>query len=106
MRFGFDGGPVGKETWVRLGMGAVRVALLFGSAAIAIALILTPILERRTRNVAIYGPDLDWISTGSIDKEGSLFTVRRSVLQPSPDAICVIREDGTRSGACDFAPTP
>jgi len=101
MRFEFDGGPVGKETWVRLGMGAVRVALLFSSAAIAIALILTPILERRTRNVAIYGPELDRISTGSIDSgKGDVFTVRRSVLQPSPDAVCVIRGDGTRSGAC------
>jgi hypothetical protein len=95
----FDGGTVGRETWSRLGMGVLRVMLLFSSAAVAMALILTPILERRTRDVAVYG--VDRMATGSVKAErGHVFTVRRSVLQPAPDAVCVIHEDGARSGAC------
>ncbi|WEX09015.1 hypothetical protein [Chelativorans sp. AA-79] len=96
MRIEFDGGSVGKKTLVRLGMGAVRVALLFGSAAIAFALILTPVLDRRTRDMAAHG--LDPIATGSVP--GRVFVERRSVLQATPDAICIIHEDGRRSGTC------
>jgi len=96
MRVEFDGGSVRKETLVRLGMGAVRVALLFGSAAVALALILTPLLDRRTRDTASYG--LDPVATGSIPDR--VYTIRRSVLQPSPDATCIISQNGTRSGAC------
>ena len=29
-----------------------------------------------------------------------IYTIRRSVLQPSPESVCVIRVDGTRSGQC------
>ncbi|WP_011582322.1 MULTISPECIES: hypothetical protein [Chelativorans] len=96
MRVEFDGGSVRKDTLARLGMAAVRVALLFGSAAVALALVLTPVLERRARDIAAYG--IDPVATGSVP--GQTYTVRRSVLQPSADAICIIRQDGTSSGAC------
>ncbi len=36
--------------------------------------------------------------TGSIG--ANTYTVRRSVLQRSPDAVCIIRTDGGRSGDC------
>jgi hypothetical protein len=79
------------------GMGALRIALLFGSAAVALALIAVPLLEGRSPDRLASGIDL--MSTGSIGR-GEIYTIRRSVLQPSPDAVCVIRADGARSGDC------
>lgn len=79
------------------GFGALRLALLFGSLAVALALIIAPIAERHTR---IYTPgEIDGMTTGSI-RSVETYTIRRSVLQPSPDSICVIRADGTRDGEC------
>jgi len=47
---------------------------------------------------------VDMMSTGSISpgnqRSGSTYIVRRSVLQADPNAVCVIRQNGTRSGAC------
>ncbi|TIV91385.1 MAG: hypothetical protein E5V85_31030, partial [Mesorhizobium sp.] len=65
------------------GMGILRIALLFGSAAVALALIATPFLDNQTRpqgarNGLIGG--LDMASTGSIGHRDT-YTLRRSVLQ-------------------------
>jgi hypothetical protein len=82
--------------------GALRVALLFGSAAVAFALILTPFVDRgagsvvASRGVAM---ELDQTATGSVSKSGE-YTVRRSVLQSSTRDVCVIRSNGKQSGAC------
>lgn len=84
------------------GMGLLRITLLFGSAAVALALIFAPIAENqfsRTVDAGGYG-GVDMMSTGSIGT-GTSYTIRRSVLQSSPNAICVIRGDGRRSGDCD-----
>ena len=83
------------------GFSMLRVTLLFGSIAIAIAMLAVPLLQNGIRQTSMDGQaaGLDTISTGSV-RNGSRYTIRRSVLQPSPDAICVIRENGTRSGAC------
>ena len=76
------------------GTGMLRIALLFGSVAVAFALILTPLAARHSRtNVG-----LDYTTTGSIGDRAS-YTVRRSVLQ-DPGAVCIIRADGSRSGDC------
>jgi hypothetical protein len=82
--------------------GALRVALLFGSAAVAFALILTPFVDRGAGSVVAargMAVELDQTATGSISKQGQ-YTVRRSVLQSSNSAVCVIRENGGRSGEC------
>lgn len=81
------------------GMGILRFALLFGSAAVALALIVTPFVDRSTRSIVAGG--LDRMSTGSIGTAGGTYTVRRSVLQSSPNAICIIEEDGSRRGDCN-----
>lgn len=78
-------------------VSALRIALLFGSAMIAFALLAVPLLESRTRGMA--RSDLDMTSTGSINRVSS-YTIRRSVLQSSPGAVCVIRENGSRRGDC------
>jgi hypothetical protein len=91
--------------WHRVGqagMGALRVTLLFGSAAIALALIIAPIAERETRTViaqanAPFGVDNTPI--GSIHRPQG-YTIRRSVLQPSPSSVCIISNSGRKSGAC------
>ncbi len=98
-----EGPQGGRENWVRVsnvGMGMLRVVLLFGSVAIALALILTPLLERQTRDSALFSPTVDRMTTGTVDNRGGAYTVRRSVLQHSPQAVCIIRADGTRRGAC------
>ena len=83
--------------------GAVRVALLFGTAAIAVAAILTPVLSDKTSTARIAsGPfDYDRITTGSIPKKTTqTYTIRKSILQNSPEAVCIIRQNGVRAGDC------
>jgi hypothetical protein len=82
------------------GMGILRITLLFGSAAVALALILAPIADSQTRQFVQGGPaGLDRMTTGSVPNAGR-YTIRRSVLQDSPNAICIIRDNGSRSGDC------
>ena len=84
------------------GVGILRITLLFGSAAVALALIITPFIDGQSRFHAgserePYG--LDGTATGSIGRPSKVYVIHKSVLQSSPDAICVIR-DGRRSGDC------
>lgn len=85
----------------RAGAGILRVTLLFGLVAVAIALIATPFLDNRGRlqlgQMRFDG--LDFTATGSIGRNGN-YTLRRSVLQESPQSICVIHANGRRSGEC------
>ncbi|AZO50816.1 MAG: hypothetical protein EOS58_21325 [Mesorhizobium sp.] len=81
------------------GMGVLRITLLFGSAAVALALIAAPFLDSHTRPARDGIAGVDTMSTGSIGHRDT-YTLRRSVLQPLPSSICVIRSDGTRSGDC------
>jgi lipopolysaccharide export LptBFGC system permease protein LptF len=82
-------------------MGLVRIALLFGFVAAAFALILVPIADEQSRAYsarATYGDGIDNFKTGTIRRRDT-YTIRRSVLQPSTNSICVIR-DGQRRGDC------
>jgi hypothetical protein len=83
------------------GIGILRIALLFGSVAVALALIVALLADNYTkaRIADAISPGLDMTRTGSIGPRGS-YTIRKSVLQPSPDSVCVIRANGTRSGDC------
>lgn len=84
------------------GMGALRITLLFGSAAIALALIVVPIANKGSRAIArasFSGPGIDTMETGSIGTTHR-YTIHRSVLQTSPNAICIINNDGSRAGDC------
>lgn len=94
--------PQRQSRVVDAGMGILRITLLFGSAAVALALIAAPILESKTREQ--FASDrfiggLDTMSTGSIGQR-NVYTVRRSVLQASPSSVCLIRDNGSRSGEC------
>ena len=81
------------------GMSILRITLLFGSAAVALALIAVPVLDKQTRSRDAVANGLDTMSTGSIGSR-TTYTLRRSVLQPLPSSVCVIRADGRRSGDC------
>ena len=100
--------PDRNHSAANAGMGILRITLLFGSAAVALALIATPFLDSRTRLQAAraeFAGSLDTMNTGSIGSMGSIgrrdtYTLRRSVLQPLPSSVCVIRDNGKRSGDC------
>ncbi len=89
-------------------MGALRVTLLFGSAAVALALILTPIAEKQADRMlysSYSSRGLDMTTTGAIgggigQRQGESYIVRRSVLQPNPNSVCIIRQNGMRTGDC------
>jgi hypothetical protein len=87
------------------GSSVVRIALLFGSAAIALTIILTPMAENQVARSNIAPVGVDTISTGSIrsttrSATGSReYTIRRSVLQ-GPGEICIINANGMRNGSC------
>ena len=82
--------------------GVLNIALLFGTAVVALTLILTPMLSSKNdRRIMANTPvDYDNISTGSIPSSGTTkrYTVRRSVLQEMPGAVCIIDADGRKSG--------
>jgi hypothetical protein len=80
--------------------GAIRIALLFGSAAVAIALLLAPVLDRQVRMARLTTlPGVDRMATGSIP-DGKIYTLHRSVLQETPSSVCVIHFNGVRTGDC------
>lgn len=93
--------PGRQSPAARASAGILRVTLLFGLVAVALALITTSFLDQRSRlqfgQMTFDG--LDFTATGSIGRNNS-YTVRRSVLQETPQSICVIRANGARSGQC------
>ncbi|MET0598787.1 MAG: hypothetical protein ABWZ57_13090 [Mesorhizobium sp.] len=105
-------GMQAEEEWVRIrgsrswpheaGVSLIRFALLFGVVAVAFALILVPVLDDPARGVwsRADGPiGVDPIETGQI-RAVRTYTERRSVLQATPNSVCVIRDDGGQSGDC------
>ncbi|MBP1885170.1 hypothetical protein [Sinorhizobium mexicanum] len=82
--------------------GVLNLSLLFGTAVIALTMILTPMLSSKAdkRMLANTPMEYDNISTGSIPSNGTSkrYTVRRSVLQEMPGAVCIIDADGSKSG--------
>jgi hypothetical protein len=94
---------LGRQRLNTAGSSALRVAMLFGSIAVAIALIAVQVLDNRMRDYIAEADampiQVDRTTTGSISYKGS-YTIRRSVLQGSPGSVCILRDNGTRSGDC------
>ncbi|NMG41162.1 hypothetical protein GRZ55_18120 [Chelativorans sp. ZYF759] len=104
MRGGWSGYQSGRHwNFATAGMSALRVTLLFGSAAVAMALILAPIADRHVTSgpstQSAMNPGIDFMTTGAT-RQGGTYTERRSVLQASPNSVCIIRDNGMRSGDC------
>lgn len=85
----------------RGGLSAVRVALLFGTAAAALALVVPPLADVATDEWTLLGagPGIDYTTTASVPRSRE-YTIQRSVLQRSSDAVCIIDSRGRHSGDC------
>lgn len=83
--------------------GVVNVALLFGTAMIALALVIPPMVDGSSdkRRLAFEPEEFDNITTGSIGtSEGTKrYTIRRSVLQETPGSVCIVEGYGA-GGDC------
>ena len=88
--------------------GALNIALLFGTAVVALTLILTPMLADKSKSsvFASAPSEFDSITTGSIPKSengaksenGKRYTIRRSILQDTPGSVCVVQGYGSGVG--------
>ncbi|WP_206456057.1 hypothetical protein [Aurantimonas marina] len=95
-----DGGRRASDSIVEIRTGLFRATLLFGSIAMALALIVAPAAKRGADYVvSTAAPQLDRMATGSIGSSNR-YTVRRSVLQRTGARPCVIFSDGGSTGAC------
>lgn len=84
-------------------VGALRAALVFGAVVIAAAVIATPLLASRDQRMLGAGGrfGFDAITTGSTPSGYErAYTIRRSVTQPMPDALCIIDANGHHRGDC------
>ncbi|EAB6717996.1 hypothetical protein DUP91_27110 [Salmonella enterica subsp. enterica] len=81
------------------GIGLLRFTILFGVMAVAIAMLIAPLAQDGANRVSFNGAGVDTMSTGSI-RQTDRYTVRRSVLQPHVNSVCIIRPNGARSGSC------
>lgn len=83
-------------------IGAINLALLFGTAIIAVSLIITPFLSGKVKeSMSASTPAFDTLTTGSIPdsaKGPKRYTIRRSVLQETPGAVCIIDINGNSNG--------
>ena len=84
-------------------VGALNMALLFGTAAIALSLIVTPMLAPARSDGAMQASTMDYdnITTGSVstgDGKTKRYTIRRSVLSENPGDVCIIDQDGRKRG--------
>ncbi|ACM37870.1 MULTISPECIES: hypothetical protein [Rhizobium/Agrobacterium group] len=90
------GGRQSRRATSRSGrIGVVNLALLFAVTAVAVSLVLTPMLADKTTSgqFAARPADVDRMSTGSIPGEhdaGKRYTIRRSVLQETPGSVCIV----------------
>lgn len=84
-----------------IGWTAVRVALLFGSLAIALTLIVTPMISGTFGDRGTFVQSrLDRGITSSTVASDRTYHVRRSVLQKSPSSVCIIDTGGKYRGDC------
>jgi hypothetical protein len=81
--------------------GALRMAVAFGIVAIAASVILPPYLTGGTVRYAGSDAGIDTMSTGSITPRAAReYTLRQSVLQQQPGAVCIVDISGRGRGDC------
>lgn len=86
--------------------GFVRFVLLFGSAILALTLVIVPILSQKANKQtaqSLFPAGVDMMSTGSVNRtpaQGNSYVERKSLLQSSPQAVCMITRDGSHQGDC------
>ncbi len=78
-------------------LSVLRLALLFGTATIALALIVPPMVGVPGGDAA--DPGIDPITTATVPKTRE-YTIQRSVLQQPGSTVCIIDSRGDRTGNC------
>ena len=83
------------------GFSAIRIALLFGTAVIALAFMLPPMIELTTDDWKLTSsdPGIDYMTTATVRKNRQ-YRLQRSVVLNSVNSVCIIHADGQRSGDC------
>lgn len=93
-----------SETFAEARTGLFRATLLFGSIAVALALIIVPAADRQAKLAAAGAAEgLDPVLTGSTaaaTPDIRRYTLRRSVLDDSRSEPCLMFPDGTQRGKC------
>jgi hypothetical protein len=92
-----------SDTLVEARSGLFRATLLFGSIAVALAMIVVPTADQQAKQrvAAERARELDPITTGSnstTDRQS--YVSRRSVLTDPSKGPCLLFPDGTQRGAC------
>ena len=79
----------------------VRIALLFGTAAVAFALIIPPMIDTSYDDweYISHSRGLDYTTTATVPRSRE-YTVQRSVLQPLSSSVCIIEPSGRQTGDC------
>lgn len=94
-----DSDRVGPKTRI----GVMRVTLLFGSIAVAMALFLPPMVADNSPRSFAFAPGIDRMATGSVatpQGAGSRqYTIRRSILQ-EPGSFCIVDGYGRTVSDC------
>ncbi len=82
-------------------LSPLRLALLFGSAVVALALIVPPMVDVSSDdwNLLANDPGIDFTTTATVPRNRT-YTIQRSVLQSSDNSVCIIDSRGRRSGDC------
>ena len=87
----------------RSAMSSIEVAIMFGVLAVGFALVVTPMVEKTSKQFAqndgFFGEQVDNIVTGSVRKP-KRFVIRKSVLLPSKTSQCIIYSNGKTYGDC------
>ncbi len=86
-----------------IGNGVLRGSMLFGALAIALGLFAVPLLDRASgvsQSATLRANGLDYTTTASVPGAKS-YTMRRSILQESPNSVCIYTTDGRRTGDCN-----
>lgn len=91
--------PIRQRTAQSSGItGALNIALLFGTAAIALSMIVTPMLAERHSGMRLneLQDDFDRLTTASTKpvEKGKSYTIRRSILQETPGSVCIVQGYG------------
>ncbi|MEX3011387.1 hypothetical protein [Hoeflea sp. TYP-13] len=80
---------------------AMRLALLFGMAAMALALIVPPMFDVSSDDWQLISSNqgIDFTTTATTKRKRE-YTIQRSILQSSSSSVCIIQANGRRSGDC------
>ena len=88
--------------WRMRAWALLRIALLFGSVAVALALLIAPMLDiADTVLFADGSADGHRLPEHRFDQRRRQLTRSAAAFcRHSPNSVCIIRDNGTRSGDC------